>query len=225
LHTFPLRFVGLSRSDQLLPSTTTIPSRPPSPRPMTTSLSRIASPFSSCSTKWCRRALTTSAYAETSSASPIPPKLDEKNHTRSGKTGTQNRPPRIFVRPWDGVPSMLDGFAMLRGIENKYGKIKAFNFIRVSFASGRSHFARMDSTVTPVSFLSFRTKRYPLRTFHTSGWSWKIHPDTRTRLRPSFKYPSQKWSGKGQVESASLTSSHSSDLFQKRKREHRNGWA
>jgi len=46
--------------------------------------------------------------------------------------------PRVFVRPWDGVPSMLDGFAMLRGIENKYGKIKAFNFVRVSFAPARS---------------------------------------------------------------------------------------
>jgi hypothetical protein len=61
----------------------------------------------------------------------MPPKLDKKPHTRSGNVDTQNELPRIFVRPWDGVPSMLDGFAMLRGIEKKYGKVKAFRFIRV----------------------------------------------------------------------------------------------
>ena len=125
----------VNRSDQLHPSTQ--PSRPPTLRPMITSLSRTASPFSSCRAEWCRRALATSAYVETSSASPIPPRLDKKTHTRNDE-GCGVRP-RIFVRPWDGVPSMLDGFAMLRGIENKYGKIKTFAFVRVSFTSGRSH--------------------------------------------------------------------------------------
>lgn len=61
----------------------------------------------------------------------MPPKFNKKTHTRSGKANARNSPPRIFVRPWDGVPSMVDGFAMLRGIENKYGKVKAFKFTRV----------------------------------------------------------------------------------------------
>ena len=139
-------FNALSRSDQLLPSTQ--PSRPPTPRPMITSLGRTASPFSSCRVEWCRRALATSAYAETSSTSPMPPRLDKKTHTRSGNAYARSVRPKMFVRPWDGVPSMIDGFAMLRGIENKYGKIKAFTFVRVSFTSGH---ARMDSTLTHIS--------------------------------------------------------------------------
>jgi len=63
----------------------------------------------------------------------MPPRVDKKMYNRSGEGSVR---PRIFVRPWDGVPSMLDGFAMLRGIEDKYGKIRAFTFVRVSFASG-----------------------------------------------------------------------------------------
>ena len=61
----------------------------------------------------------------------MPPKLDRKTHKHNDRVSTKGAPPKIFVRPWDGVPSMLDGFAMLRGIENKYGKVKAFKFIRV----------------------------------------------------------------------------------------------
>lgn len=61
----------------------------------------------------------------------MPPRLGKKKQTRVGKVDTETGPPRIFVRPWDGVPSMIDGFAMLRGIESKYGKLKAFRFIRV----------------------------------------------------------------------------------------------
>lgn len=55
----------------------------------------------------------------------------KKEHKRKGQADAQADFPSIFVRPWDGVPSMIDGFAMLRGIERKYGKIKAFRFIRV----------------------------------------------------------------------------------------------
>ena len=106
--------------------------------PMITTLGRTASPFSLCRAEWCRRALATSAYAEPSSTSPMPPKLDKKTHTRNGRANTQGTPPRIFVRPWDGVPSMIDGFAMLRGIESKYGKVRAFKFIRVCWFRFRS---------------------------------------------------------------------------------------
>jgi len=60
----------------------------------------------------------------------MPPKLNKKPRIRRGKGIVPKGPHRLFVRPWDGVPSMVDGFAMLRGIENKYGKIKAFKFIR-----------------------------------------------------------------------------------------------
>ena len=37
---------------------------------------------------------------------------------------------------------MLDGFAMIRGIEKKYGKVKSFKFIRVretSFSAVDAH--------------------------------------------------------------------------------------
>ena len=61
----------------------------------------------------------------------MPPKVNKKTYTRSGEVNTEGAPTRLFVRPWDGVPSMLDGFAMLRGIEEKYGKVKAFRFTRV----------------------------------------------------------------------------------------------
>lgn len=60
----------------------------------------------------------------------MPPKLNKKVHIRNGKVNTE-KAPQIFVRPWDGVPSMLDGFAMLWGIEQKYGKVKTFKFMRV----------------------------------------------------------------------------------------------
>lgn len=61
----------------------------------------------------------------------MPPKLNKKKVTPNDGVGTKNIPRRLFVRTWDGVPSMPDGFAMLRGIEKKYGKIKTFKFIRV----------------------------------------------------------------------------------------------
>ena len=145
---------------------------PPIPRPMITSLSRTASPFSLCRAEWCRRALTTSAYAETSSSSPMPPKQDKKVRPRGNKGYVNRGPPRIFVRPWDGVPSMLDGFAMLRGIENNYGKVKSFKFIRVRQFRSQSFLFVLGWTQSRClcpSFLSFRTGKYPLRTFHTSG--------------------------------------------------------
>jgi hypothetical protein len=63
----------------------------------------------------------------------MPPKFDKRTPARSDKLNIRKGPPRIFVRPWDGVPSMLDGFAMLRGIESKYGKVKAFRFVRVCY--------------------------------------------------------------------------------------------
>ena len=118
-----------SRSDNLLP-----PIQSPHPAytaSMITSLGRTASPLAPCRAEWCRRTLSTSAYAETSSSSPMPPRLHKKTHPRNGKVNAEGGPPRIFVRPWDGVPSMIDGFAMLRGIENRYGKVKSFKFMRV----------------------------------------------------------------------------------------------
>jgi len=111
---------------------------PRTPCPMITSLGRTASSFSPCRAEWCRRALSTSAYAETPSASPMPPRLNKKTRILNNRVVTKSGPPRIFVRPWDGVPSMPDGFAMLRGIENKCGKIKAFKFLRVSLLHLRS---------------------------------------------------------------------------------------
>ncbi|KAF9782401.1 hypothetical protein BJ322DRAFT_218328 [Thelephora terrestris] len=104
------------------------PPIPRTPRLMITSLGRTVPPFTSCRVEWCRRALATSARAQTSSTSPLPPKKKTDPPADSG--GTKNSLQRLFVRPWDGVPAMPDGFAMLRGIEKKYGKVKTFKFIR-----------------------------------------------------------------------------------------------
>ena len=59
------------------------------------------------------------------------PKFEETTDLCGAGPDTKRGPPRLFVRPWDGVPSMVDAFAMLRGIEKKYGKIRTFEFVRV----------------------------------------------------------------------------------------------
>jgi len=46
---------------------------------------------------------------------------------------------RLFVRPWDGIPSMPDAFAMVRGIERKYGKVKSFKLMRDSEVTTAYH--------------------------------------------------------------------------------------
>lgn len=63
----------------------------------------------------------------------MPPKFKKRADTRNDRAivNIKEGSSRLFVRPWDGVPGMPDGFAMLRGIEKKYGKIKSFKFIRV----------------------------------------------------------------------------------------------
>lgn len=38
----------------------------------------------------------------------------------------------IFIRPWDGVKSMPEAFAIIRGVERKYGKIRDFMLMRVT---------------------------------------------------------------------------------------------
>ena len=37
----------------------------------------------------------------------------------------------LWVRSWDGVPSMPEGLAVMRAIERRYGKLKYFQFFRV----------------------------------------------------------------------------------------------
>ena len=43
---------------------------------------------------------------------------------RSGKQS-------LYIRPWDGVTSMPEAFAILRSLEHKYGKFKYYQFLRV----------------------------------------------------------------------------------------------
>lgn len=123
---------------------------------MTTVLCRIAYPFASCRAEWCRRALATSAYSEPSSPSPMPLKLNRKPDTSKIRFNPDELlHPRLFVRPWDGIPSMVDGFAMLRGIERKYGKIKTFKFIRVRRFRLRSFVLALGWTQPELSCHSF----------------------------------------------------------------------
>src|ERR1700734_3698516 len=38
----------------------------------------------------------------------------------------------IYVRPWSHPASMAEAFAIIRGIERKYGRIRDFKWVRVS---------------------------------------------------------------------------------------------
>lgn len=39
----------------------------------------------------------------------------------------------VFIKPWDGIKSMVEAFAILRAVERKYGRLREYKFIRVSW--------------------------------------------------------------------------------------------
>lgn len=42
----------------------------------------------------------------------------------------KNQTGTIFVRPWDGISSMVEGLALIRGLERRYGEIQEYQLMR-----------------------------------------------------------------------------------------------
>lgn len=77
-----------------------------------------------------RRALATAVeQSPSTSASSVPPKRGSLASPRypARRSGKQS----LYIRPWDGVTSMPEAFAILRSLEHKYGKFKYYQFLRV----------------------------------------------------------------------------------------------
>ncbi|KAI0937759.1 hypothetical protein AcW1_003834 [Taiwanofungus camphoratus] len=79
-----------------------------------------------------KRALATDATVSlASSESSAPPFPDSKagvkiNPRKARSSQRTEVKPGLFVRPWDGISSMAEVFAMIRGIERKYGRIREY---------------------------------------------------------------------------------------------------
>lgn len=60
---------------------------------------------------------------------------EDREHPRASRgsrpQSTAFHPRMIFVRPWDGLPTMAHAFAIIRDIERRFGKIQEFAIIRV----------------------------------------------------------------------------------------------
>ena len=66
------------------------------------------------------------ASASTGPSQPPPsPVVEKLRRERRRQQGA------IFIRPWDGVNSMPEAYAIIRGVERKYGKIRNFMMLRV----------------------------------------------------------------------------------------------
>jgi hypothetical protein len=48
----------------------------------------------------------------------------------------------IHVRAWEHPESMADAFAIVRGVERKYGRIRDFMWVRVRLQTRLSRFLR-----------------------------------------------------------------------------------
>jgi hypothetical protein len=57
---------------------------------------------------------------------------DAPPQAQTQREGARTFHPRmIFVRPWDGIPTISHAFAIVRGIERRFGKIQEFVVLRV----------------------------------------------------------------------------------------------
>ncbi|KAI0757529.1 hypothetical protein C8Q80DRAFT_1265436 [Daedaleopsis nitida] len=70
------------------------------------------------------RTLTTEASASSSSAAPRPSK------PKPGRYRTVRQDKTIYVRSWDDISSMPEFFAMLRGVEKRFGRVREFKLGR-----------------------------------------------------------------------------------------------
>ena len=103
-----------------------------------------------------------STYTEPSPRNPTlrPP---SHRHTRSKQGYPEEHirslhPRMIFVRPWDGIPSMVHAFAIIREIESRFGKVQEFVVLRVRTPP---HYSFMPD------MLHYRTLTYRRPTCHT----------------------------------------------------------
>lgn len=65
---------------------------------------------------------------ESSSSTPAPLTTDlgaHRTHARDKKV--------LYIRPWDGITSTPEAYAILRAIERRYGKLKHYHFLRVRY--------------------------------------------------------------------------------------------
>ena len=66
---------------------------------------------------------------EPSPSMPAPPPTSSEPQMRqANREGPKNI---LYVRPWDGVTSTVEAFAIVRSIERRYGRLKWFHFLRV----------------------------------------------------------------------------------------------
>jgi hypothetical protein len=105
----------------------------------------------------CRRYLfrelsTTTEFSSTTKniSSPGPFPLDASPALSNGT---------LFVRTWDGIPSIAHALAIIRGLESRYGKVREFRFGRV---------------------------RCSLHLFHNSGLTENLGCRSGRSLRPIF---------------------------------------
>lgn len=82
------------------------------------------------------RALSTSTHEQ--SLPPPPPShlqlLISRNKDRE-REPRDLHPRMIFVRPWDGIPTMAHAFAVVCEIERQFGRIQEFVVVRVRIYS------------------------------------------------------------------------------------------
>jgi hypothetical protein len=82
----------------------------------------------------CRRNICRAISTNPESPSSSTPQF-LREHTQQHESHPESAPTsysgRLFVRPWDGISSLPDAYAIIRGIERRYGKIKSFRMLRV----------------------------------------------------------------------------------------------
>lgn len=47
----------------------------------------------------------------------------------------------IFIKPWDGIKSIVEAYAVIRGVEKQYGQLREYKFMRVSIRCSLSRYA------------------------------------------------------------------------------------
>jgi hypothetical protein len=90
-------------------------------------LSQAAQPTCRHAIRRGTRALAT-AVQEPANPTPSHPlaKPNSSNVTRNRMTGST-----LYIRPFDGITSMPEAFAVLRAVERRYGKMKHYQFVKV----------------------------------------------------------------------------------------------
>ena len=80
---------------------------------------------------YTQRTLTTATEADSLDID-FPPPLPELDSKSSGDSSISAHRRAVFVRPWDGISSMPELLAIVRGLERHYGRIREYGVVRVS---------------------------------------------------------------------------------------------